>query len=293
MNTITKSIGAWPYVAAAFLAASGVAVSRAEASVTQTKSTLVDHVAGKPLEVRNESGDLEIEKTTSERVRVKAEIKAEDKDRAAQTQISAERDSNGTLVVKIKWPGGERKAMESASIKVEIPDVSSIDAQTENGEIELEGLSGKAELRTTNGGVDVEGHKGSLKFETSNGKSEVSGVTGKVEAKGINGGMSFEKIGGPVNIETTNGSLSIRLTPENAGPIKAKTVNGEVKVKVGKAFAGSVKAEAMNGDVSVELPGMIKSMKQERNSQSVELNTSGETSELSATNGDVTVQLAE
>ena len=263
------------------------------APASQTKTQLVDHVTGKPLEVRNESGDVEIVKTTNEKVRVRAEIKADNKERAAQTQIVAERESDGTLMVKVKWPGGERKLTESVSIKVEVPDVSGLDVETQNGEIELEGLSGEAKLRTSNGGVEVKSHKGDLKFETTNGKADVRNVSGAVEAKGINGGMGFEKIGGPLTVETTNGSLEIRLTPENKGPVHAKASNGGVRLKVGKAFAGSIKAEAMNGDVSVELPGLIKAMKQDRRTQIVELTTDGETSEISASNGDVKVRIEE
>lgn len=264
-------------------------------AVSGNRSELVDHQKDKPLDVRSEDGDIEIVRTPSEtgKVRVRLSLKAESKERLNQTKLDAKRDADGTLVVQVAWPGGERKHTESASIKVEIPDMSEIRAQTSNGSIRLNDTTGHAILVTANGGINVRGHTGDLAFETTNGKSEVRNVSGKVEGRGVNGGLSVEHAAGPVSIETTNGDLRIRLTPENKGPVNAETTNGGIELAVGKVYAGTIKAQTANGDVTIELPGLIKSMKQDRREQVVELNAPGEDTTLKASNDDVKVRLLE
>lgn len=263
------------------------------AAVTGNRSELVDHQKDKPLDIRSEDGDIEIVKTPSEtgKTRIRLSLKAESKERLNQTKLDAKRDADGTLVVQVAWPGGERKHTESASIKVEIPDMSAIRAQTSNGSIKLNDTSGAALLVTANGGVNVRGHTGDLSFETTNGKSDIRNVSGRVEGRGVNGGLTLEQIAGTVSIETTNGDLRIRLTPENKGPVNAETTNGGIELSVGKVFAGTIKAQTANGDVSIELPGLIKSMKQDRREQVVELTNAGEDTTLKASNDDVKVRL--
>ncbi len=281
-------------LAASMMAAFG-APRPAFAAVTGNRSELVDHQKDKPLDVRNEDGDIEIVKTPSEtgKTRIRLSLKAESKERLNQTKLDAKRHADGTLVVQVAWPGGERKHNESASIKVEIPDMSEIRAQTSNGSIRLNDTTGRALLVTSNGGINVRGHTGDLSFETTNGKSDIRNVTGRVEGRGVNGGASLEHIAGSVSIETTNGDLRIRLTPENKGPVNAETTNGGIELVVGKAFAGTLKAQTANGDVSIELPGLIKSMKQDRREQVVELTNTGEDTTLKASNDDVKVRLIE
>jgi DUF4097 and DUF4098 domain-containing protein YvlB len=276
-----------------FVGVSTAIAGESRRETRQTKTQLLDHVADKPLDIRNENGDVEVVSTTSDKVRVKVEIKAENAERAGKTQISAEREGDGTLLVQVKWPNGERRADESVAIKVETPGTSAIKVETKNGRIKLGDTGGEARLRTSNGGVEVRTHKGDLKFETTNGVCDVRDVSGAINAKGINGGMDFETIAGPLTVETTNGALDIKLTAENKGPVNAETTNGGIKLRVGKAFGGSLKADTSNGEVKVELPGMIKSLKQERSAQTIELTNSGDSNSLKASNGDVSVRLAE
>lgn len=262
-----------------------------------TKNTQVDHVSDRGIEVVNASGNVHViakrvdgKEAETAKVRVKAEIKADTKERALQTKVRAERNPDGSLLVEIDWPGGERKLNESANIRVEGPDFEGADVRTSNGQIRLEGLSGDANLHTSNGSIEVRSHEGSLTLETTNGKADLRDIAGRVSAKVTNGGITLSRAASAVNIEASNGTLEISLTDDNAGPVEAKTTNGGIRLEVGKGFAGSIRAETANGEVDIELPGLIRSSKQERGGQVVELINDGEASNLKASNGSITVR---
>lgn len=272
-----------------------VPVSPAIADATATKTQQVDHVKDRALDVRNEAGDVEVVRAGEEnaKVRVKATIKAENKERAGKTKLSAEREADGTLVVEIHWPDGERKAFESASIKVEVPQTSALRVNTGNGSVNLSNTSGETLLSVNNGSINVRGHEGPISFEVTNGKTEMRDVRGSVEGRAINGGATLTGVSGEVTVECTNGPIDIRLTADNKGPVKAKTSNAGVSLAVGKVFAGELRASTANGEVRIELPGLIKSMKEDHRARVVELMTDGDQSELTASNGDVKVKLIE
>lgn len=278
---------------ASWISLSAFATNAPAQQSTHSRSIAVPHVAQKPLEVVNGSGDVEVRKADGNEVRIRAEIKANSPQRAKSVKILAEREDDGTLRVRLDWPEGGRKPLESASVRVDVPDVLEISAKTDAGGIRLAGLAGEARLQTLNGGIDVRGFKGRLEFDFRNGEAQIRDVDGQIVGKGVNGGASLSGIAGPVRIETTNGRMDVRLKPESGGPVDLKTTNGGIDLTVGKGFAGSIRAKCMNGNVDIELPGLIKSMKQERFEQLVELNAPGDDSTLAATNGHVRVRLAD
>lgn len=255
----------------------------ADGKAVQSKT--VDHVAGKPVEILNAVGDVEVRHTPGDKVRVRAEIVAENAVRAKQVKVLARRDEAGVLSVGIEWPDGERKALERSSLRIEIPDLSRLEVRTENGGIKVEGLGGEADLRSMNGAIDVRGFKGPVSFDFRNGDADLREIDGRVEGKGVNGGAKLSKVSGSVRIETTNGEVEIALTPAANGPVEVKTSNGGITLSVGKAFGGTVMAKASNGKVDIDLGELVESKVEERDGIEIKLVNPGEDSSLRATNG--------
>ena len=93
-------------------------------------------------------------------------------------------------------------------------------------------------LRTTNGGLSVEGISGVFDLETTNGGIELKGVAGDVRA------------------ETTNGGITIALAGStwNGAGIRAETTNGGIRLIVPEGFSAVLEAETTNGGIDVDFP---------------------------------------
>jgi hypothetical protein len=109
----------------------------------------------------------------------------------------------------------------SVQLIVLAPDGASIDAETTNGPIGVNGLAGTFALRASNGPISL------------------SGVDGEVNARAANGPISLDGGRGTYDIETSNGPIGVRLT--------------------GRRWDGSLTARAQNGPLTVTLPAGYQS----------------------------------
>jgi hypothetical protein len=92
------------------------------------------------------------------------------------------------------------------------------------------------ELKTVNGGVEVEGVVGGLQVSSVNGGIEIRGANGPVHATTVNGGIHAQygaaPTGGRHRISTTNGGVSVMLPEGTGGRLEGRTVNGSVSCEL-------------------------------------------------------------
>ena len=143
-------------------------------------------------------------------VRITIENRAETQGRVDGTQAGVERTGNGTLRVSVDWPDGGRRSREGASLLIEIPDVSALVLESDNGAIEVEGLTGTTDATTSNGSIDVRDHEGAADLTTSNGAITVRSLVGAVEARSSNGRIDLIAVGTPLEAVTSNGTVTGR-----------------------------------------------------------------------------------
>lgn len=117
----------------------------------------------------------------------------------------------------IRSTGPEMRDRRSWSVSYQIraPARTSVDLNTVNGGLDIEGLTGQLRLQTVNGSIRMAAVAGAVRAETTNGPIHVA----------LAGG-GWEGEGGGLDVETTNGS--VRLTvPEGFGArLEASTTNG-------------------------------------------------------------------
>ncbi|MEU6284238.1 DUF4097 family beta strand repeat-containing protein [Streptomyces sp. NPDC047028] len=103
---------------------------------------------------------------------------------------------------------------------------------------------------TSNGGLALSG-VGKVDVHTSNGEIRVTDAAGPVRLRTSNGGVHVEGArGGGVDAQTSNGEVTIRTaTPQN---VKARTSSGSLTVTVPPA-AYRVSADNTNGDKKVSV----------------------------------------
>jgi putative adhesin len=130
----------------------------------------------------------------------------------------------------------------------------------------------------------------SLNLETTNGAIEIEGVTGSHHISTTNGHIDLTRCGGDVEAETTNGGIKAELTEVNPGKsIRLETTNGRISVAVPKTIAARVDASTTNGSVNTDLPVTTTEMRNHRLRGTI---NGGGTAELKlrTTNGSISIE---
>ncbi|GAA0467448.1 DUF4097 family beta strand repeat-containing protein [Streptomyces olivaceiscleroticus] len=134
---------------------------------------------------------------------------------------ASHRVENGVLVL-----GG---CGDRCSVKytVDLPAGLPVSGATSAGAIRLERV-GRVRVRTDSGAVELAGVSGAVDVRTSNGRIQGRGLAG-----------------GPITARTTNGGID--LTPERPQDVRAETSNGAITLTV-PAARYDVSARTSNGD---------------------------------------------
>ncbi|MFI1018827.1 DUF4097 family beta strand repeat-containing protein [Streptomyces sp. NPDC020965] len=106
------------------------------------------------------------------------------------------------------------------------------------------GVSGK----TSSGAVRLS-KVGAVKVSTNSGRIEMDGVSGSVDVRTSNGRITGRGLAGrEIEAETSNGA--IELTPKTPQSIRAKTSNGDITLTL-PAAQYQVSADSNNGDKNI------------------------------------------
>lgn len=202
---------------------------------SETRTLTVAHVAGSRLDVRTRNGSVEVRQGGVDEVTITATIRARSQDRLSKTTLTAKRDAEGTLEVRVEWPDGPR-SNEGASIVVVTPSAAKVSALGSNGPIVVR-LSDCREVdaESSNGDIVVEAPGAIVKASSSNGKVELEGVSG-------------------AKVKTSNDRVQIALGADATGPVEIRTSNASVDLSVGPAFGGLLGATTSNARVRLDVP---------------------------------------
>lgn len=156
------------------------------------------------------------------------------------------------------------------SFEVTVPISTLVDAETSNGAITVEIISGPVELDTSNGAITVlavignvvadtsngaivmREVTGDVNADTSNGRIDLANITGTVLADTSNGKIELEAIDGKVDADTSNGSIHYEGTPLGEDNT-LHTSNGSITVLIHTNASVSFEADARDGDIRSSL----------------------------------------
>jgi hypothetical protein len=127
---------------------------------------------------------------------------------------------------------------------------------------------------------------------TTNGQVTLNGLTGKVVARTTNGGVRATDLRGPVDASSTNGAVSVDLASVGSDRIALSTTNGGVTLNLPETARADVVATWTNGGMSVNGLNLDVS---ERSRWRFEgkLNGGGTPIELHTTNGGIRLRARE
>ena len=115
---------------------------------------------------------------------------------------------------------------------------------TTGGEIRLEGVSGKIDLKGGDEAINVRDGDGQLTVESEDARVRVIGFKGDVTAKNADGTMNFEGDFQTLSAQTADGTIVLTL-PENA----RADIESNSKETLGEGFTPDYKDDGKNGFV--------------------------------------------
>ena len=149
---------------------------------------------------------------------------------AKEVQIHVERNGKEIKIYK-KHPKPPSGISIRVTYEIQCPAVIDVNLQASR-KIEINGVEGAVDARTTNGKIKLYGGVGRIHTVTKNGKIKAS-VT-RLTNEGI--------------FVTSNGSVDVEIR-EGIAPVSARTSNGSINLKLPRNFAGLLDAKTSNGRV--------------------------------------------
>lgn len=133
-----------------------------------------------------------------------------------------------------------------------------VDARTSRGEIVTEKTSGMFRLSTTSGGVHVDGHRGSVFTNAIQGDVRYNEVQGETRIKVLSGNVDLQSMRGSVLVHCTNGNIdyNARMVDQL---VNLESVVGNITISLpgSGAFTFNASANHIDVDRQVNLVGQI------------------------------------
>lgn len=95
-----------------------------------------------------------------------------------------------------------------------------------------------------------------LSLKTTNGGITVDGVDSRVELTTVNGGVRLSRMAGDVEGRTTNGGVDVDLdgTTWHGTGLDVQTTNGGVRLRIPDGYSAHLETGTTNGSVNIDFP---------------------------------------
>lgn len=198
------------------------------------------------IEVGNDNGRIEIEGSDEPTVELRAIVKnaPRDGDPASTMEMVVKGD---TLVIRAKRRHGRVRIGAFGSgprvdYEIRVPRRFAVDARNVNGRTEVEGVEGRLNLRSVNGGIE---------FSTSAAEASASTVNARIEA-------DFREQFRGATFKTVNGSIRIAIPRDSSLDLDIHQINGSFRSELpvvvrGDAGRGSTHGSLHGGQFPLEI----------------------------------------
>ena len=203
------------------------------------------------LVVRSHKGRVQVSAGPPRTVRVQATVR---KASSVHYRTYQEGDSVKVDVEVTRRSGG-------ADLVIAAPLETTVDLETNDGSIRLEGITAHCRVHSSDGRVELRDLSGDLDASTNKGAVEVFGLVGSAMVRTSNGSARLRMVRGSVDVATVNGSIDFigELPAGSASVLEA--ADGGVRMKLEGRPSLKLDASATNGGVSSSLP-IVASVKE-------------------------------
>jgi len=156
------------------------------------------------------------------------------------------------------WEGAHPRKF-SGEVTIRVPrEMGWVKLETEGGNIDATGITGKVEAESGGGNIRVDDISGGVSAETGGGSIEVGTIGGEIGLRTGGGSIEVHQANGKVVAETGGGSVQIQSATQGAsietggGGIELRKCNGKAKVSTG---GGSIDLGDIDGPVDINTGG--------------------------------------
>lgn len=192
--------------------------------------------AGKHLEIKNVSGDIDATLANGNEVEVTAVKRARRSD-PDEVEIRVIEHDDGVTICAV-YPTPRRARQENSCEPGE-----SSHSHTENNDVSVHFT-----VRVP-AGVHFDP-------QTVNGDVHVQGLKSNVDASTVNGGVAIST-SGTAQATTVNGSITATLGSNDFRHAEFTTVNGGITLEVPADLVAELRAETLNGDIESDFPLVV------------------------------------
>ena len=226
------------------------ATRQEEATFTVGEAAVIDaDTSNGEVTVRGVEGTQDVHVTVTLRTRGNTQKEAEE--RLDEIVYHVIQDGQ---TVRLQYKSSEQdkdvRRWSGVDFEVTVPVATRVDADTSNGAITVENLSGRLNLDTSNGAIAVLTVTGDVVADTSNGRISMWEVTGDIRADTSNGRIELERISGAVHADTSNGEIELVAI---TGEVTADTSNGAIHYE-GTPIGTHNSLRTSNGSITVRIP---------------------------------------
>ncbi len=172
-----------------------------------------------------------------------------------QVQLDISQEPGRVIIAVRRLDQPTSVGNSGADLELAVPIDSSLELRTSNDRIESANVTGAIIARTSNGGVMIRGGRG-VDAETSNGPLTVNGASGRLQLRTSNGALDIiDAQEALVTAETSNGAITFSGTPAE-GSHTFRTSNASIKLALPGDAEFTVEGRTSNGSVSTVFPDL-------------------------------------
>ena len=199
-----------------------------------------------------------------DRDEISVEVEKRGRDKAAAEAIEVVTEQKGDVVhvearkkdlsegksYQIGWSGVSR----SAKLVVSVPTGSDLIVRTGDGSIRVDHVSGKVELRSSDGSVTGRDLSGDVVAHTEDGSIRLEGVDGKCDVASDDGSIAVQGRLEGLRVSTEDGSVVVRAAAGSkmARDWNLSTGDGSMVLYLADGLGADLDAEARDGSVKLD-----------------------------------------
>lgn len=212
------------------------------------------------LEIRVESGRVEVQEGSDGRVEVSVDTKASDfivEQRGNSIVVASDRDtpwmSRGKAYVVVAAPPGIDLTVAVASAPVQARlRLGKVDVKTASGDVEL-GSADSVDIKTASGDAEIAAVAQALSFTSASGDLMVRGqCAGNVTASTASGDVRIAECTASISVNSASGDVNLgRFSGRNAN---FKTMSGDIDLGIPGGTDVSLDARLLSGKLRLPDP---------------------------------------
>src|SRR5260221_1845842 len=214
---------------------------------------------GRPeLHLRTDDGSVQVE--AGDRAEIEAQVTTEGW-RIADGEVTVTESEAGDRVsIEVRVPqrhfSGFGSWHRSVKLVVRIPREADLDVRTGDGGVDVEPLSGKVVIFTGDGHITAHGLRGDIRLHTGDGSIKAAGIEGRLQADTGDGGMDIRGRFDALDLHTGDGH--IEATVERGSKVSEawslRSGDGAITLRVPDDLGADLEAHTGDGHIVLDSP---------------------------------------